>query len=193
MKSTADHQKIYCQQVLVDDASVFSLQRCTFPTSIAKLLDAEKIMLRYLDYIRSRTATIIRPKILKDGIEFRLFDSKISLISFMPPMAEGSGIVLRICGGFLVQPRQCERGEMLFSMDPVPDGIMLSLQLSEFCPLILGSQKPSRFRYWLYRLTQAAIHRLVTIRFLVMLYRELAGSAARVRVVRTHVHNGKPL
>jgi hypothetical protein len=193
MKSAADHQKIYCQQVLVDDASVFSIQKSTFPRAIANPLDVEKVMLRYLDYIRKCTASIIRPRIQEEGIEFRLLDSKISLISFMPPMAEHGGIVLRICGGFLVQPRQCERGELRFRLDPVPDGVQVSLQLSDFCPLILGSQHPSRFRYWLYRLTQAAIHRLVTVRFLVMLYRDLAGSAARVRVVSTHVRDGKPL
>jgi len=69
----------------------------------------------------------------------------------------------------------------------------VSLQLSEFCPLILGSRSPSRIRFWLYRLTQAAIHRLVTVRFLVMLYREMCGVSARARVVAVKVREGQPV
>jgi hypothetical protein len=69
----------------------------------------------------------------------------------------------------------------------------VSLQLSEYCPLILGSSTPSPLRRWLYRLTQAAIHRLVTIRFLMLLYRDLAGSAAPAQVVNVNVREGRPV
>ncbi len=177
----------------MDDASVFSIQWSVFPLSISGDLTPEIIMTRYLGYIRNCTLSIIRPQQLENGIEFRLFVSRLSLISFLPPATEAESVVLRICGGFLVQPRQCHRGELQFTVQPQQGGVRVALQLSEFCPLILGSQSPSRLRFWLYRLTQAAIHRLVTVRFLTLLYRELAGSFASVRVVNVHVRNGQPV
>ncbi|MBC7963553.1 MAG: hypothetical protein H7Y05_11495 [Steroidobacteraceae bacterium] len=189
----SSYQEISCQQVLVDDASVFSVQWSVFPASISGSLSAENLMTRYLDYIRSCTLSVIRPLRQESGIEFRLPGSRLSLISFLPPSAEGESVVLRICGGFLVQPRQCRRGELRFTVAPQQAGVRVSLQLSEFCPLILGSPSPSRLRFWLYRLTQATIHRLVTVRFLTLLYRELAGSYARVRVISVHVREGQPV
>jgi hypothetical protein len=75
----------------------------------------------------------------------------------------------------------------------VPEGVRVALQLSEFCPLILGSSSPSLIRFWLYRLTQAAIHQLVTIRFLKLLYRDLAGSSAAVKLVPVAVRDGRPV
>jgi hypothetical protein len=80
-----------------------------------------------------------------------------------------------------------------FTVEAVEEGVKVALQLSEFCPLILGSPSPSLVRYWLYRLTQAAIHRLVTIRFLARLYRDLAGAALPVRVVNVRVREGRPV
>jgi hypothetical protein len=92
-----------------------------------------------------------------------------------------------------VQPRQCDRGELLFDVAPVGSGAKVSLQLSDYCPLLLGSPSPSVIRRWLYRLTQAAIHRLVTVRFLVLLYRDLAGVSAPVRVVAVKEREGRPV
>ena len=187
------HQEISCQQVLVDDSSVFSVQWSVFPRRISGTLSPENLIDRYLTYIRSCTFSIIRPLQLESGIEFRLLGSGLSLISFLPAYVEGDAAVLRICGGYLVQSRQCHRGELRFMIESRQEGVRVSLQLSDFCPLILGSPSPSRIRFWLYRLTQAAIHRLVTIRFLVLLYRELAGTSAGVRVVNVHVRDGQPL
>lgn len=186
-------QEISCQQVLVDDASVFSVQWSVFPSGVAGILSAGNLMQRYLTYIKSCTLNIIRPLQLDSGIEFRLLGSRLSLISFLPPSFEAEKVVLRICGGVLVQPRQCDRGELRFGVEPDSDGVRVSLQLSEFCPLILGSRSPSRLRFWLYRLTQAAIHRLVTVRFLILLYREMCGVSARARVVAVKVREGQPV
>ncbi len=193
MMLICSHQEISCQQVLVDDASVFSVQWSVFPSGVAGNLSAGNLMQRYLTYIKSCTLNIIRPVQLDSGIEFRLLGSCLSLISFLPPSFEAEKVVLRICGGVLVQPRQCDRGELRFGVEPDSDGVRVSLQLSEFCPLILGSRSPSRIRFWLYRLTQAAIHRLVTVRFLVMLYREMCGVSARARVVAVKVREGQPV
>jgi hypothetical protein len=188
-----DNQEIACQQVLVEDSSVFSVQWSLFPAQIAAGLTARHLLDRYLAYIRRATQSVIRPSESATGVEFRLLGSRLSLISFLPPDEEDGAVTLRICGGLLVQPHQCHRGELRFTVEPTPEGIKVALQLSGYCPLILGSSSPSTVRRWLYRLTQAAIHRLVTIRFLMLLYRDLAGSSAPVRVVNVNVRDGWPV
>ena len=193
MDTRQHNQKIACQQVLVEDSSVFSVQWSTFPASIAADLSPQQLLERYLSYIRHTTLTIIQPTVTESGVEFRLFGSNRSLISFLPPAVETGTVVLRICGGLLVQPHQCHRGEMQFSVEYTPEGVKVSLQLSDYCPLILGSSSPSTVRRWLYKLTQAAIHRLVTVRFIALLYRDLAGSSAPVRVVNVNVRDGRPV
>ena len=193
MSRSREKQEIACQQVLVEDSSVFSIQWSVFPATVAAELTPELLLDRYLSYIRSTTFSIISPARMASGIEFRLLKSRLSLISFLPPAPEANSTVLRICGGLLVQPRQCHRGELHFSVKNVTDGVKASLQLSDFCPLILGSPSPSPVRRWLYQFTQAAIHRLVTVRFLALLYRDLAGSAARVQIVNVRVRDGRPI
>jgi hypothetical protein len=178
---------------MVDDASVFSVQSTTLPKTIAAELTAAGLLLRYLGYIRKFTLTMIRPVTLESGIEFRLIGTSGSLISFLPPEYADDFATLRICGGFLVQPRQCDRGELRFGVEHLPESTRISLQLSDFCPLILGGRTPSPLRFWLYRLTQAAIHRLVTVRFLSLLCSELAGSFFVVRVVNIALRAGKPV
>jgi len=187
------NQEIACQQVLVEDSSVFSVQWSLFPVQIAAGLTPRHLLNSYLDHIRRATLSIIRPSESAAGIEFRLLGSRLSLISFLPPEEENESVILRICGGLLVQPHQCDRGEFQFTIVPSPESVKVSLQLSDYCPLILGSSEPSFLRRSLYRLTQAAIHRLVTIRFLMILYRELAGSSAPVQVVNVNVRDGQPV
>jgi len=177
----------------VEDDSVFSVQWADLPLSMAGSLSAEELLYRYLGYIRKFTLTLIRPKIVENGIEFRLITTGLSLISFLPPEYSGEFATLRICGGFLVQPRQCDRGELRFGIEHLPGSARASLQLSDFCPLLLGGRSPSLVRLWFYRLTQAAIHRLVTVRFLSLLCHELAGPSAGVRVVNVAVRDGKPV
>lgn len=185
--------KIACQQVMVEDASVFSVQWADLPLSIAGTLSAETLLSRYLGYIRTCTLTLIRPGVFEGGIEFRLAGTRLSLISFLPAECDDGFATLRICGGFLVQPRQCDRGELRFGVERRPDCVRVSLRLSDFCPLILGSRAPSPVRVLLYRITQAAIHRRVTVRFLSLLYRELAGPSAGVQVVKVDVRSGRPV
>jgi hypothetical protein len=193
MNMRRDNQEIACQQVLVEDSSVFSVQWSLFPAQIAAALTARHLLDRYLAHIRRATLSAIRPSESATGVEFRLLGSRLSLISFLPPEEGDGAVTLRICGGLLVQSHQCDRGELRFSVEPVPEGVKASLQLSDYCPLILGSSAPSPLRRWLYRLTQAAIHRLVTIRFLMLLYRDLAGSSAPIRVVNVNVRKGRPV
>jgi hypothetical protein len=193
MLSKRPFLEIACQQVMVEDASVFSVQWADFPTILAGTLSVEELLCRYQSYIKKFTLSLIRPVTLASGIEFRLLGTNISLISFLPPEYASDFAVLRICGGFLVQAHQCDRGELRFGVTQREESIRVSLQLSDFCPLILGSRSPSLIRFWLYRFTQAAIHRLVTVRFLSLLYHELAGPSAGVKIVNVAVRAGKPV
>lgn len=185
--------EIACQQVLTEDASVFSIQWADLPDTLGKTLSTGGLLLRYLRYIRQYTLSLIRPVIMDSGIEFRLVGTNLSLLSFLPPESTENFTTLRICGGILLQPQQCKDGELRFGLEPKAEGTRVSIQLSDFCPLILGCRSPSLLRIWLYRSTQAAIHRLVTIRFLSLLYHELAGSSAKVRVINVVVRTGKPV
>jgi hypothetical protein len=178
---------------MAEDASVFSVQWADLPITMADALSAEKLLTRYLGYIKKCTLSLIRPVTLDNSIEFRLIGTGRSLISFLPPMYTDGFAILRISGGFLVQPRRCDRGEFSFGVERHPGSVRVSLQLSNFCPLILGSNPPSPFRVWLYRVTQAAIHRLVTIRFLALLYHDLGGPSTEVRVINVVIRDGKPV
>ncbi len=193
MTSRTSFQEIACQQVMTEDASVFSVQWTDLPVTMAGALSAKELLGRYLGHINRCTLTLIRPVTLKSGIEFRLLWTGLSLISFLPPDYEDDCATLRICGGYLVQSRQCDRGELRFGVEVASESVRISLQLSDFCPLILGGSSPSLVRLWLYRVTQAAIHRLVTVRFLTLLYQELAGHSAGVRIVHVDARTGKPV
>ncbi|MBI5483244.1 MAG: hypothetical protein HY888_02145, partial [Deltaproteobacteria bacterium] len=182
---------IACQQVLVEDGSVFSVQWSVMPVAIAAGLSPLNLLERYLAYIKKCTFSIIRPLVLNTGLEFRLLNTGWSLISFLPPQAGAGFATLRICGGLLVQPRQCGCGEFRFELDTLPEGVRVSLRLSDFCPLILGSSSPSALRFRLYQLTQATIHRRVAVRFLAQLYRELAGVSAEIKIVNVSIRDGK--
>jgi hypothetical protein len=75
-------------------------------------------------------------------------------------------------------------------IETVDSGSRVTVKLSDFCPLILGSNRPSLWRKWLYRLTQAYIHKIVTIRFLAMVYRKVTGEKVQKGVVRLAVRQG---
>jgi hypothetical protein len=92
-----------------------------------------------------------------------------------------------------VHPRHRIRGELRFGVEAQPDATRVSLQLSDFYPLLLGGHSPSFIRIRLYRITQAALHRLVTVRFLSQLYNELTGNSCRYRVTHVAVRAGKPV
>ncbi len=183
--------RIACQQVLVEDNTVFSIQWTDLPPGLSGGLTPALLLDWYLEEMQRMTGQIIRPLSGRNGVSFRLF-GVLPLLSFLPPAAEGYGVALRICGGLLVQRDQCDRGELLFECIPLPDGgSRISLRLSDYCPLLLGSQRPSAVRRWLYRLTQAALHRLVTIRFLKRVYRRLGGGVCTVEAVAVQVREGR--
>lgn len=184
---------IACQQILQRDASVFSIQWLDLAPEPAEGLTPELLLRRYLEHIRRFTGTLVRPMRHGASVEFRLWRSRVALLSFTAGETAATALALRIDGGLLVQPAHCRQGELIFTCEPRDAAVRIGLQLSGYRPLLLGRRQPGRFNKWLYRLTQAAIHKLVTVRFLTRLYRERAGRGACCRVVRVNLREGEAL
>lgn len=195
---TADSRKntleVSCQQILMQDSSVYSVQWLDLPAQYADTVTAELLLRRYLDFVREWTRGLIRPLCDDRRVEFRVLWTSIALLSFTAPqhhVVEGDrSVSLSICGGLLVQSGECGRG--MFSLHQVssPSTVRVMVQLSDYCPLILGSAAPSRLRRLLYRLTQAYIHKVVTVKFLSRLYRDLTGATCRPVVKKVKVREG---
>jgi len=190
--------KIGYRQVLLRDASVYSIQWMRFPAGLGDELTPTALLGHYLHHIRRFTLSLIRPHRAPGGeLQFRLLGTRVSLISFSAPQQvaaeQSTGIRLSICGGVLVQRANCHRGEFAIIARATGRGVRVIVQLTDYCPLLLGSERPSGLRKLLYRLTQAYIHRVVTVRFLARLYKELTGSDATVRVVRGRVPEGEDI
>ncbi|MBT0654590.1 hypothetical protein [Geomobilimonas luticola] len=192
--SRIEYYEIACQQVLEKDHSVFSIQWVVLPEDHTRDVTPEELLHLYLAYIRSFTCTLVTPEVTDTGVEFHLLRSSLSLLKFDLPqyvaIPHGTKATLHISGGFLVQPGQCDRGELDFIVERVAEGVKLTLQLSDFCPLLLGGQKPSLWRKWLYRFTQAYLHKVVTVRFLSRVHKKLVGYTAPVKIVRARLRSG---
>jgi hypothetical protein len=193
--SAEEIQEIACQQILEQDASVYSVQWLVLPESCAPRVTAEFLLDRYLKLVRNWTWSLIRPALSAEGVQFRILNTPLVLLSFGPaeyPGGEGAGEVhLRVNGGLLVQPRECDRGLFSLYAEEVAEGVRVRVQLSDYCPLLLGSARPSRLRRLLYRVTQAYLHKVVTVRYLAELYRELTGEKPNPRVLQVKVREGK--
>jgi hypothetical protein len=194
-KPQIQYYEVACQQVLERGHAVFSIQWAVIPALHVPDLTPDKLLRRYLAYINSFTLSLVRPVETPDSVEFRLLATTIPLLKFSPPVQgvtpNGTRTTLRISGGILVQPKQCDRGELDFLVEQHADGVKLTLQLSDYCPLLLGSPQPSIWRKWLYRLTQAYIHKVVTVRFLSRVYREIEGKPPMVKVVKATLRQGE--
>ncbi len=189
--------RIAFQQVLEEDHSVFSIQTVVIPLDKSRELTSAELLRLYLDYIRHCTLGLIQTEESLDGIAFRLIGTSVAIMKFSPRIfsenVDTQKTTLCISGGLLVQPEECDRGQLDFMVEPVANGIRVTLKLSDYCPLILGSSKPSVWRKWLYRLTQAYLHKIVTIRFLAMVYRKITGKRITKDVVRIDVRQGKDI
>lgn len=190
-KGTA--REVACQQILEPDASVYSVQWLVLPDPLLRPVTPRFLFERYLRLVQDWTFSLIRPAQNEEGVQFRLLGSRIALLSFQPPeYPKGEREVhLRINGGILVQPKECDRGLFSLFAEPEPGGVRVTVRLSDYCPLLLGSARPSLLRRQLYRLTQAYLHKIVTVRYLAELYRELTGEKVRLKVQKVRVRQGK--
>ncbi len=190
-----DYHEIACQQILAQDQSVFSIQWVIIPGKAAQKMTSNRLLEIYLQYVKLLTLHIVCPAMTENGLEFSLCNSSIALIKFNMPVHQavtnGSCTTIHICGGALVQPGECDRGQMDFMVEQICEDTCVTLQLSDFCPLLLGSNRPAPWRKWFYRLTQAYIHKVVTVRFLAMVYRQLAGDRPHTRVVKVALRKGE--
>jgi hypothetical protein len=197
MKTVEPSQVIACQQVLTGDGSVFSGQWTVFPSSYAAMLTPQFILDRYLAYLRRFTLSLARPARTANGLEFRFLFTKMHLLTFAVPEFSEEGrthsVTLRICGGPFVQCDQCNRGRFSFMSEITDEGVRVTVQLVDYFPRLLGGTPPSLFRKWLYRFTQAALHKLLTTRFLASLYREMTGKAPRFLIVRAYERSGEEI
>jgi hypothetical protein len=193
------HEKlaVWSQQVLLRDASVYSKQWIFIPVETADLDVGQNLLDLYLAHIRRCTLSAIRPSWQEEGIKFRLLGFNLSLLSFAPPdISRDSGlyrITLSLNGGFLVQPGECERGRFCLAAQRGDRTVSVSVELSDYCPLLLGSSSPSRARKLLYRLTQAYIHKVVTIRFLASLFQRATNLKPRLTVIRDQSREGEDI
>ena len=173
-------------QVLKTDGTVHSHQWIVLPTACAADLSVEDIVTRYLVFLRSCTLGLVNPERTSDGIALRLLG--LLLIRLCLPVVTcdetATHADLFINGGLLVQRESCSKGQLRFSIISTPKQIRIEIRLSDYCPLFLGSHHPTRFRKWLYHITQASIHKLVTIRFLASLCCDLTGIKPSFNVVK---------
>jgi hypothetical protein len=189
-----DALEIACQQVLLSNASVYSVQWLDLPARHAPQVTASLLLERYFRAVRTFTCHLIRPTVTDEGVQFRVWATPLVLLSFSLPElnaeAFGESVQLRIRGGFLVQDGGCRDG--IFSLVSAPHGaaVRIRVQLSGYYPLLLGSPRPSRARKLLYRITQAYIHKALTVRYLSCLHSELTGTKIRASVKKVQVREG---
>src|SRR3954447_9452659 len=99
--------KIACQQILLQDASVYSIQCMDLPERYRRLVTPSLLLDRYYRNIRHLTFSMIRPVTTDSGVEFRMVGTKLAPLSFSLPQYQESpdatAVHLCISGGFLVQ------------------------------------------------------------------------------------------
>jgi hypothetical protein len=182
------------QQVLQQDGSVFSVQWLDFPESSAKAITAPRVLDRYLQYVRKITLSLIRPTLAANGVQFRLAGSSWAVLSFAPPeLVTGDGweeVRMLINGGFMAMQGGCQWGVFSVFAERTDEGRRVKVQLSEFCPMLMGKAAKSRLRKQLYKYTQAYVHKVVTVSFLSRLYRDITGVKAQHTVDEVKVREG---
>lgn len=189
---TQEIQAIACQQILYADSSVFSVQWTDIAKCTLENITIEQVLSSYLEDVRRLTGGIISVKTQAGSICFELKGIRAQLLCFEGPhfFTDGGESTARLLikGGLLVQPGQCRRGQLEFSLTPIDERLTrLSLRLSDYCPLLLGGPSPPVWRKWFYQMTQSFIHRLVTISFIKRFYRKVGGRNA----CTVSIHSGK--
>jgi hypothetical protein len=170
-------QHIVCNEIIIEDHSVFSRQWIRITHFDQNLLTPAFLVKKYMAFIRRFTLSIIRPVQSDRKTTFTLFGSSFPLLIFSGPEFSEDDLsqtaALRIEGGFLVQRNECGKGLFSFIIENAKEGIQIAVQVCDYCPLLLGGRKPSYIRKWAYRCTQALIHKIAVSRFLYHMCREL--------------------
>lgn len=186
--------EISCQQILLQDASVYSVQWIDLPASAARQATPAFLLAHYFEVVRRLTLGVVSPVMTAEGVQFRVAGTRLALLAFSAARFETTGpagaVHLGISGGFLVQPGECDSGMFSLLAATGEGGVRVTVRLSDYCPLLLGSRNPSRFRRLCYGSTQSFFHKVVTVRYLASLYRELTGVKPHVAVKKVQVRQG---
>jgi hypothetical protein len=171
--------EIRYQQILQPDGSVFSVQSLDFPAGCRDEVTTQGMLESYLVHVRRTTCSLVRPVADADGIRFTLLGSPLALLRFAPPQLiadeKREELRLQITGGALVQRKETHSGTFSFIISRGDDRMRVTLELADFCPMLLGSRHPSTFHKLLYQLTQARIHMSTGVEYLSRLYRDVTG------------------
>ncbi|WP_239027932.1 hypothetical protein [Geomonas subterranea] len=186
--------EISCQQILLPDSSVYSVQWIELPAEAAFRATPAFLLEHYFKVVRRCTLGVITPVMTASAVEFRVTGTRCALLAFSAPRFETAGttqaVHLCISGGILVQPGECDSGMFSLLSAAGADRVRVTVQLSDYCPLLLGSRNPSRLRKLCYGMTQSFFHKVVTFRYLASLFREICGVRARVTVKNVVVREG---
>jgi hypothetical protein len=170
-------EKIACREAIFEDRSVSSRQWIEIPHIDKALLTPALLVESFMSFIRKFTLSIIRPVQNGGKTAFALFGSSLHLLVFsgaeFSSDDRSQSANLRIEGGLLVQRNESGKGVLSFIIEEVDEGLKVAVQLSDYCPLLLGGRKPSKIRRWVYLCTQALVHKIITSRFLYHLYHQL--------------------
>ncbi|QWV94969.1 hypothetical protein KP004_07280 [Geomonas oryzisoli] len=194
----AEHRQheleISCQQILLPDSSVYSVQWIELPAEAALRATPAFLLEHYFKVVRRCTLGLITPVQYPRGVEFRITGTRCALLAFSAARFEAEegtrSVHLCISGGILVQPGECDSGMFSLSSATGADAGRVTVQLSDYCPLLLGSRNPSWLRKLCYGMTQSFFHKVVTFRYLASVFRELCGVKARVAVRNVVVRRG---
>lgn len=186
--------EIRYQQVLQPDGSVFSAQSLDLPASCRDAVSTERMLESYLLHVRRTTHSLVRPVADGDGIRFTLLGLPVALLRFAPPQrladAGREELRLRITGGVLVQRKESDSGTFSFIISRAAGRVQVTVELADYCPMLLGSRHPSIFRRMLYQLTQARIHMRTGVEYLSKLYRDVTGHQAIPKKKRVFLREG---
>lgn len=170
-------KKIASRESIGEDRLVYSRQWIEFCPSDPGVLTSVLLVEMYLAFVRKCTLSLVRPLRNGEGIVFSLIGTSLPLLIFSGPefkeTAHSQTATLRIDGGLLVQRNECGRGMLSFIIEDQADGLLVAVEVCDYCPLLLGGEKSSKLLKWLYRCSQALIHKIITYRFLCHLLRKI--------------------
>jgi hypothetical protein len=171
-------KKIASRESIGEDHLVYSRQWIEFCPSDPGVLTPALLVEKYLAFIRKCTLSLVRPLRSGGEIAFYLIGISLPLLIFSGPefseTDHSQSATLRIDGGLLLQRNECGKGMLSFIIENLADGVLVAVEVCDYCPLLLGGAKPSKLRKWLYRCSQALIHKIITSRFLCHLHRQIS-------------------
>jgi hypothetical protein len=190
-------KEVACQQVLLADGSVFSIQWIDLPERAGRRVTPTFLLQRYLGFLSRFTWTLVRPVSNQSGIAFRIAGTTLPLLRFLPPkyrdLPNGHAVDLDIEDGLLVQPGARRQGRFSLISERTNEGVRITVELSGYFPLLLGGSSPPGWRRCLYRLTQSLVHKEVTARYLLRLHRELTGERFKLKLRKVAVREGSEI